>query len=256
VKKEFLMEALHVERFGDGPPVLLVHGAVLNGGMAWAQQRHLADRWTLVVPDLRGFWPNPPADGQDFEVDAKDITELLGDGMHLVGFSYGGVGALLAAAQRPEAVRSLTVIEPPAVGIVRGDPSIEAFVAWSLDFWANGPRDPEAFLRSFLQAMDANANPPSPLPPPLLQHARLLQHGRQPWEAKIPLADLRAMPFPKLVVSGGHSPVFEAVANKLECELGAERAVITGAGHSVQMTGAPFNERLERFLAAAEATRP
>jgi pimeloyl-ACP methyl ester carboxylesterase len=249
------VEALHVERFGDGPPVLLVHGAVLNGEMAWTQQRPLADRWTLVVPDLRGFWPNPPTEGQDFAVDAVDIADLLGDGMHLVGFSYGGVGALLAAAQRPHAVRSLTVIEPPAVGVARGNPAIEAFVTQSIDFWANGPRDPEAFLRAFLQAVGANANPPSPLPPPLMQHARLLQHGRQPWEAEIPLAELRAAPFPKLVVSGGHSPVFEAVANTLERELGAERAVITGAAHSVQMTGAPFNERLERFLSSAEANR-
>ena len=30
---------------------------------------------------------------------------------------------------------------------------------------------------------------------------------------------------------------------------------IAGAGHSVQRTGAPFNERLERFLSAASASR-
>jgi pimeloyl-ACP methyl ester carboxylesterase len=223
--------------------------------MAWAQQRPLADRWTLVVPDLRGYWPNPPAERQDFEVDAADIAELLGDGMHLVGFSYGGVGALLAAAQRPEAVRSLTVIEPPAFGLAPEDPAAAAVVTQSLDLWANGPRDPEAFLRIFLQAMGANANPPSPLPPPLLQHARLLQNGRQPSEAEIPLAELRAAPFPKLVISGGQSAAFEAVCDVLELEVGAERAVITGAGHTVQMTGAPFNERLERLLIAAEANR-
>ena len=88
-----------------------------------------------------------------------------------------------------------------------------------------------------------------------MQHTRLLQNGRQPWEAEIPLAELRAAPFPKLVVSGGHSPAFEAVCDVLERETGAERAVITGAAHSVQMTGAPFNERLERFLSAAEAKR-
>ena len=35
--------------------------------------------------------------------------------------------------------------------------------------------------------------------------------------------------------------------------IGAERAVITGQGHGVQRTGAPFNGRLERFLAADRA---
>jgi pimeloyl-ACP methyl ester carboxylesterase len=226
---------------------------VLNGEMAWGQQRPLADRWRLVVPDLRGFWPNPPADREDFAVDAGDIAALLGDGMHLVGFSYGGLGALLAAAQRPDAVRSLTVIEPPAFDLVRGDAAVETMITQMDALWTTGPREPEAFLRVFMQAVSANASPPSPLPPPLLQHARLLLTVRQPWEATIPVEQLRAAPFPKLVISGGHNATFEAICDAVARDLGAERAVITGAGHSVQMTGAPFNERLERFLAAAEA---
>jgi len=57
---------------------------------------------------------------QDFEEDARDIAALLGDGAHLVGHSYGAVGALYAAALRPEAVHSLTVNEPPAFGAGRG----------------------------------------------------------------------------------------------------------------------------------------
>lgn len=247
------MERLHVQRWGEGPPVLLVHGSVLNGEMTWAQQRPLADRWGLVVPDRRGYSPNPPVEREDFAVDAGDIAEMLGDGMHLVGHSYGGVIALLAAAQRPDAVRSLTVIEPPAFGLVRDDPVVEAWLRRTIEFWERGPRDPEAFLRAFLGAVGSAAALPSPLPPPLLQHARLLQVERPPWEAEIPLAQLRAAPFTKLVVSGGHSAVFDAVCDVLERELEAERAVIPGAGHSVPHTGTPFNERLERFLRAAEA---
>jgi pimeloyl-ACP methyl ester carboxylesterase len=250
------METLHTQRWGQGPPVLLVHGSVLNGEMTWAQQRPLADRWNLIVPDRRGYWPNPPAEREEFAVDAGDIAALLGGGMHLVGHSYGGVVALLAAASRPDAVRSLTVIEPPAFGLVRGEPVVEEWLGRTIEFWEHGPRDPEAFLRAFLGAVGSNAALPSPLPPPLLQHARLLQVERPPWEAQIPLAQLREAPFPKFVVSGAHSPVFDAVCDELERELGAERAVISGAGHSVPRTGAPFNERLERFLSEAEAAPP
>ncbi len=76
---------------------------------------------------------------------------------------------------------------------------------------------------------------------------------RPPWEAEIPLDALAAPPFPTLVVSGGHDPAFDAVCDVLERRLGAERAVIPGAGHSVQRTGAQFNEHLEAFLAAAAA---
>jgi pimeloyl-ACP methyl ester carboxylesterase len=89
---------IHVQRWGQGPEVLLVHGSVLNGEMTWSEQRVLGDRWTLVVPDRRGYFPNPPVEREDFEVDAEDVAALLNatDGTHLVGHSYGGVISLLA----------------------------------------------------------------------------------------------------------------------------------------------------------------
>jgi hypothetical protein len=86
----------------------------------------------------------------------------------------------------------------------------------------------------------------------LRQGAEILRVERGPWEAEIPLDDLAAAPFPKLVFSGRHHAAFEAVCDVLQERLGAERAAIPGAGHSVQRTGAPFNERLEAFLDATE----
>jgi pimeloyl-ACP methyl ester carboxylesterase len=243
---------LHTQRWGEqGSEVLLVHGSVVNGEMTWAEQRPLADRFRLTVVDRHGYFPNPAADHEDFEEDALDIVELLGEGVHLVGHSYGAVISLLAAAQRPEAVRSLTVIEPPAFGVALDRPEVAAFAAGIRPYWLNGPRDPEAFLRGFLEMVGSSAQLPSPLPPPLLQNAKLLMVERDPTEAVIPLERLRQAPFPKLVVSGAHSTVFDAVCDVLEKELAAERAVIPGSGHSVQRTGAPFNERLEAFLSSA-----
>jgi hypothetical protein len=75
---------------------------------------------------------------------------------------------------------------------------------------------------------------------------------RGPWEAEIPLRRIAGARFPKLVVSGAHSAAFDAVCDVLERELGAERAVIAGARHSVQTTGEPFNRRLEAFLGSAQ----
>jgi hypothetical protein len=74
---------------------------------------------------------------------------------------------------------------------------------------------------------------------------------RGPWEAEIPLAALREAPFPKLVVSGAHSRAFDAVCTVLEARLGAERAVLPGAGHSVQRLGEPFNTVLADFVERA-----
>ena len=75
---------------------------------------------------------------------------------------------------------------------------------------------------------------------------------RAPWEAEPPLDELAAAPFPKLVVSGAHSPAFDAVCDVLVERLGAQRAVLPGAGHSVQRLGEPFNELLAAFVESAE----
>jgi pimeloyl-ACP methyl ester carboxylesterase len=176
------------------------------------------------------------------------VAELLSGGAHLVGHSYGGVVSMLAAAQRPEAVRSLTVIEPPAFAVARGDPAVEAFVAEATALWEDGPEEPGAFLAVFAALVGSSLPASDPLPPELERGARLLMVERPPWEAEIPLEALAAAPFPKLVVSGGHHAAFDAVCDVLEQRLGAERAVIAGAGHGVQRTGAPCNERLEAFL--------
>ena len=225
-----------------------MHGSVVDGELTWAEQKPLAERWTLIVPDRPGYGESPDVEREDFEADAPLVAELLGDGAHLVGHSYGGVVALLAAAARPEAVWSLTLVEPPAFGVARGDPAVEALVSDFAEYWRTGPSDPEAFLRGFLERVGSNARLPSPLPSRFERGARVLRTERGPWEAEIPLDDLGAAPFRKLVISGGHSEAFEAVCDVLAERLHAERAVIRGAGHSVQRTGR-FNERLERFLA-------
>lgn len=219
--------------------------------MTWGAQRELAERRELVVLDRPGFPPGPPVERVDFETDADWVAALLQPGDHLCGHSYGGVVSLLAAA-RFDGLRSLSVIEPPATSVARGVPAADEFAAGAERLWAEGPADPEAFLRLFLGAVGSAWTPPSPLPPALAQGAAALRAERGPWEAELPLAELRAAPFPKLVVSGAHHAAFDAICDALERGLGAERAVFPGAGHSVQ--AAPgFNAVLEDFLERAEA---
>ena len=88
---------------------------------------------------------------------------------------------------------------------------------------------------------------PEPLPPALEQGARAAMVERPPWEAEIPLDELAAAPFPKLVISGGHHAAFDAVCDVLEERLGAERAVLPGAGHSVPRAPG-YAERLLEFF--------
>src|SRR5918911_717411 len=114
---------VHVETVGRGPRVVLVHGSVGNGASTWAAQRPLAERFTLVIPDRPGSPPNPPVDRVDFEEQAP---------------------------LRPEAVRSLTVIEPPAFALARGYAEADRLVAALLELWARaGSTEPATFLREF-----------------------------------------------------------------------------------------------------------
>jgi pimeloyl-ACP methyl ester carboxylesterase len=226
---------------------------VVNADLTWSAQKPLADRFEIVAPNRRGFPPGPDVEYVDFEDEAVWLEQYLERGTHLVGHSYGGVIALLGAARRPELIRSLTVVEPPAFGVARGIPAADEFMARTANHWTNGPRDPGEFLRGFF-ALVGTSTPPGNFNPELLQGARTLMVERPPSEAVIPLDALARAPFPKLVVSGGHSAAFEALCDILEERLGAERAVVPGAGHSIQRLGEPFNELLASFVERAEAS--
>jgi pimeloyl-ACP methyl ester carboxylesterase len=233
------------------PRVVLVHGSVVNGDVTWAAQRTLAERFELVVPNRRGFPPGGVVDRVDFEDEAEWLDPLVEPGTHLVGHSYGGVVSLFAAARYADRLRSLTLVEPPAFGVARGNAAADEFVAGGIELWKRGPRDPAAFLRAFLTSVGSSI-PPGQFSEELLQGAQTLMVERGPWEANPPLDELAAAPWPKLVVSGAHSEAFDAVCDVLELRLGAERAVLPGAGHSVPRLGEPFNALLESFVYRAE----
>jgi pimeloyl-ACP methyl ester carboxylesterase len=244
---------LEVERLGEGPPVLFIHGSVVRAGLTFRKQRELAARWSLILPNRPGFGASPPLERPDFELEAPLFAELLGDGAHLVGHSYGAVIALLVAGQRPEAVRSLTVSEPGALQLAAGNPIVDEMIANGDVLYSDPASIPtDDFLRLFRTGVGSAHTTPDELTEELARGAELLKRERPPWEAEIPLERLAAAPFPILVVSGDHSPAFEAVCDSLAESVGAERAVIPGRGHTVPSTGAPYNERLEAFLTAAE----
>jgi pimeloyl-ACP methyl ester carboxylesterase len=222
------------------PRLVLLHGSVTNAALSWGAQAALADRFELVLPNRPGFPPNPPVERVDFDSDAVWLEGLVRGGDHLVGHSYGGVIALLAAPRLRLA--SLTVIEPPAFGVARGDPAVERW----LEVASRLPRESvREHLAAFLPHVGARFPLPDPLPPELQQGAEAFYSERRPDKAEIPLEPL---PYPVLVVTGDHEPAFEAVADVLCARLGAERLVLRSAGHAVQR--APeFNAALEEFIA-------
>jgi pimeloyl-ACP methyl ester carboxylesterase len=249
---------VHVTVWGEGEPAVFVHGSFGWGEDTWSEQRPLADDYRLLLIDRRGFGRSP-ADGRvDFERDAQDVAELLGDGAHLVGHSYGGVASLLAAARRPDAVRSLVLIEPPAFGLARGTPEVEELIR-NIDA-AAATDDPSVYRAAFLHAFGFAATPQT-LDGEALEAARASMTERPPWEAQIPLDELARNGLRVLLVQGDWCPApataralagaaFRAVCDVLDRRLEATRAVFPAA-HNPQRLGKLFNDRVRAFWESA-----
>ena len=86
---------------GHGTPVVLVRGSLATGADEWQAQRPLADTgFRLLVLDRRGYGRSPMVQGEDSYVMRTTSPSSMGDGAHLVGHSYGGLGVLVVAARR------------------------------------------------------------------------------------------------------------------------------------------------------------
>jgi len=241
---------LAVRTLGTGPRIVLVHGG-LGPELSWERQEPLAERHELVVPWRRGYGDSPAVEGQDFEVDADDVAALLGEGAHLVGFSYGALGASIAAGRAPERVRALVLIEPPLFGLAPDDPAVRETMAHAARiFSAEGPAARGAF-KAFAGIDRELADDELPL---LDEPLRAARGSRPPFEAQPDLEAIRALAVPVLVVSGSDRPGFSRVCDLIAERTGGERLTIEGAGHAVQRS-AGFNEHLERFLAGAGGSR-
>src|SRR5690348_17713619 len=115
---------------------------------------------------------------------------------------------MFAAALRPEAVRLLTVVEPPAFGLVRGDPAVDLLV----DRLRAHKRDgaglaEEDYLRGFLDAWGFDLGPPPRLNDTARRSVRRSVGERSPHEAEIPFAALAGARFPVLVARGARDAV-------------------------------------------------
>ncbi|MFI9386173.1 alpha/beta fold hydrolase [Kutzneria sp. NPDC052558] len=121
---------LHVRRTPGptpaAPKAVFVHG--LGGSSTnWTDfAGQLSARVGGLALDLPGFGRTPPPDGYDFSMAAHTDTVVrflsgLNEPVHLFGNSLGGVVSLAVAAQRPDLVRSLTLISP-AMPDLRPDP--------------------------------------------------------------------------------------------------------------------------------------
>ncbi len=165
---------MHYVRAGAGPALVLLHG----WPQSWYEWRHvipaLAERFTVIAPDLRGLGDSEkPLAGYDKRTMASDVRELLrGLGIErigLVGHDWGGAVAFYLTYDNPGLVERLFIFDMiPGLGRAGGAldfPTARRF--WHVFFHGGKPdlaeklvrNDVEGYLRHFFTSTDYNYSP-------------------------------------------------------------------------------------------------
>jgi pimeloyl-ACP methyl ester carboxylesterase len=240
---------------GDGSPVLLVPGftgskedfiAVL-GPIAEAGHR-------LLTYDQRGQYESSgPDDPSTYDVAtlAEDLLEVVaafGGPVHLLGHSFGGLVSRAATIARPDAVRSLTLLDSGPAAIPHPASTNVGLLAQVL------PAMDLATIWAAKRQMEAAGELVAPLP-------HIEEWTRARFLANSPLClkrmadqllsepdrtgELAAVDRPMLVAYGADDDAWPpAVQADMAARLGAATAVIPGTGHS------PAADRPEATAAA------
>ena len=251
----------------DAPPLLCVNGGlIVDHAMLWPALSPLAQGRQLILYDQRGRGESEaPADpaAARIEDDADDIPALrraLGIRQwDVLGHSWGGGIAMLAAAQDPAGVRRLVLVD--AVGptsrwmaplraeaLRRANPDDHAVLAGITDAMLGGP-DPEvhlAHLRASYEAWFVDRAFASTFPMPKVASptgtaalARLRRDGYD-WREQV-----RAIAAPTLVLHGDGDPLSPAVAGEVAATIPrARKVLLPHSGHF------PFWEAPAEFFSA------
>ena len=153
---------LRVRHGGSGPPIVLLHGHPRTHTTWHRVAPLLADRFTVVCPDLRGYGESskPPDDADHRQASkramAADIVALMRalghDRFAVVGHDRGAYVALRTALDHPEAVTELVVLDAVPIGEALRRADARFARAWWHWFFFAQPDKPE---RAILADPDA-----------------------------------------------------------------------------------------------------
>ena len=257
--------ALHVERLGKGPRVVLGHGFGGSARNFRAQARALDESAEFVLHDARGHArSDAPEHAEAYRPEAfcsdleRVIAESGGGAVILGGLSMGAGIALRFALERPDRVRALVLASFPRPG---DDPEQRR---WALGFAEALVRDGmEAAGERYAWGDRARFDPKGAalIRQGFIEHSpRALAHTLRELIAEQPsiatlAPELRALSVPTLVVAGSEDARSEPVCRELAAAIpGAELVVVPGGGHVVNLTHPKeFNAALGRFLSDLES---
>ncbi|MBL8334529.1 MAG: alpha/beta hydrolase [Rubrivivax sp.] len=252
---------LYVHSQGEGPPVLLLHGAGSNAATWWQQLPAFSARHRCITMDLRCFGrsaaPLDECDHALFVADVCAVLDALGvDRVAVVGQSLGGMVGLRLALQHPGRVGAFVACDSPLgldhAGILQAlerralnadAQSLEqrALGAWFLQ------RHPEG---AALYAQINAFNPATHSLPAAEWKAAMarLMHPSQ----LLSFDALRGLCCPVMWLVGREDPLVpvQAMRDAQALVPGSELVVVDDCGHSTYFEKpAVFNDRVLDFLA-------
>lgn len=119
------VEMTYMERAGNGPVVLMVHGFSANKDTWLRLAPEMPQDYRLIAPDLAGHGQSPAADTYDLVAQAERLHALMQklgvSQFHIAGNSMGGAISAIYAALYPNEIQSLILID--AAGVDAPSPS-------------------------------------------------------------------------------------------------------------------------------------
>ncbi len=252
--KDGVTPHIYATQFGEGPrEVLALHCTLAHSGAWRGLVRELASDITLHAVDLpshgrSGDWSEADGDFQD--VAAAGARRIFDRPMDLLGHSFGATVALRLAAERPDLVRSLTLIEPVFFVVAAQD---------APDVLASHDEDAKPFFEAY-QTGDAAlaarlfnrmwADPTSPRWPDLPEATRAAMtraihvvpaSSAAIFEDRQDLlkeGGMDALTAPTLLLRGSNThPVMAVINDGLARRMpNAKNHVVDGAGHMLPIT--------------------
>ena len=221
---------LYYEIYGTGEPLLIIHG---NGASIWtlrAQINYFREKYKVIVMDSRdhGRSSDSPI-ALSFETMTDDLAALL-DHLHvgpayILGWSDGGIEALLLGMRHPETVKMI------------------ATMAANLD--PSGVY-PEVLARSDAPAREISADKTENLKAARAQRVEQLDRN----EPHINPEALRSITVPTLVLAGDHDIVIDEHTLLIYHHLPkSELVIFPGATHMIPFDDpALFNTTVDHFF--------